>query len=88
MLKWFLHFKLPPQTHRAFLQRPPQGRQVVHGAPHLRYQALVGDIEAAQVEDVVNGFHLLHLDHPRVHGLRGLVQHLPQVVLSAVKDLE
>lgn len=60
---------MPGQTHRAFLQRPTQGRQVIYGAPHLCDQALVGNVEAAQVEDVVDGLHLLHLDHPRVHGL-------------------
>ena len=54
----------PP--HRALLQRPSQLMQISLRTPDLSDEALVGHVEAAHVQHVVNGFHLLHLDHAAV----------------------
>lgn len=64
-------------AYRTFLQRLAQAWQVCFGAPDLGDEALVGHVEAAHVEHVVNGFHFLHLDGPAVDGLRSFAQHLP-----------
>lgn len=77
----------PLRPYRAVLERTPQARQVGLGAPDLGDEALVGDVEAAQVQHVVNGLHLLHLDGARVDRLGGLAQHLPQIVLGLVQHL-
>lgn len=65
----------PP--HRALLQRPSQLVQISLRTPDLGDEALVGHVEAAHVQHVVNGFHLLHLDHAAVDRLGGFTQHLP-----------
>lgn len=74
-------------THWAFLQCPPQVCQVADRTPHFSDETLVGDVKAAEVKDVIDGFHLLHLQHPRVRRLRCLMQDLLQVILSAVQNL-
>lgn len=45
--------------------------------PDFGDEALVGHVEAAHVQHVVNGFHLLHLDDVAVDGFGGFTQHLP-----------
>lgn len=40
--------------------------QIGLGTPDLGDEALVGHVEAAHVQHVVNGFHLLHLDDAAV----------------------
>lgn len=65
----------PP--HRALLQCPSQLVQISLRTPDLGDEALVGHVEAAHVQHVVNGFHLLHLDHTAVDRLGGFTQHLP-----------
>lgn len=51
--------------------------QVSLGTPDLGDEALVGHVEAAHVQHVVNGLHLLHLDDVAVDGFGGFTQHLP-----------
>lgn len=75
------------QPYRPLLQRVAQALQVGLGAPDLGDEALVGHVEAAHVQHVVDGFHFLHLDGAGVDGLGGFTQHLPQVVLCFVKHL-
>lgn len=53
-------------THRPAAQSKLDGVQIGDGTPHLSDQTLVGDIEAAQVQDVVDCLHLFHLHDPRV----------------------
>lgn len=62
---------------RAVLECPAQVVQVGLGTPDLSDEALVGHVEAAHVQHVVNGLHLLHLDDVAVDGLGGFTQHLP-----------
>ena len=73
--------------HRSFFQGPPQRRNVIDRTPHLGDQTLVSNVETTQVQDVVDGFHLLDLDDPRVDGFWGFNQDLFQVVLCPVKYL-
>lgn len=88
MEQWRAGRYYPQATDRTLFQRPPQVCQVADGTPDLGDETLVGDVEAAQVQDVIDGLHLLHLHHPGVGRLRSLLQNLPQVILSAVKHLQ
>lgn len=56
----------PPATHHALLQCLLDAPGVCHREPDLSDDALLGDIDVAHVQDVINGLHLLHLDHPGV----------------------
>lgn len=59
-------FPAPPATHHALLQRLLDAPGVGHREPDLSDDALLGDIDVAHVQDVIDGLHLLHLDHPGV----------------------
>ena len=74
-------------TYRAAAQGELDGVQVGHGAPHLGDQTLLGHVDVAQVERVVDGLHLPHLDEPHAHRLGGRLEHPLPVVLSLVQDL-
>ena len=74
-------------TYRAAAQGELDGVQVGHGAPHLSDQTLLGHVDVAQVERVVDGLHLPHLDEPHAHRLGGRLEHPLPVVLSLVQDL-
>lgn len=75
------------RPYRALLQRAPQALQVGLRAPDFSDEALVCHVEAAHVQNVVNGFHFLHLDDTGVDRFGGFTQHLPQIVLRFVKHL-
>lgn len=62
--------------------------EVPHGAPDLGDEALLGDVEAALVEDEVDGLHLLHLHPPGGQRQHHLVQHLRQVLLRLLQHLQ
>lgn len=55
-----------PTTHHALLQRLFDASSICHWEPDLSDDALLGDINIAHVQDVVNGLHLLHLGDPGV----------------------
>lgn len=74
-------------THRALAQGVLHLGEVPHGAPDLGDEALLGDVQAALVEDEVDGLHLLHLHPPRGQRLHHLVQHLRQVLLRLLQHL-
>lgn len=61
---------------------------VVHRAPDLGDDALLGDVDVTQVQDVVHGLHLLHLNHPAGQALRGLLQNALPVRLRLCYDLK
>lgn len=67
----------PRPPYRPLLERPAQVVQVGLGTPDFSDEALVGHVEAAHVQHVVNGFHLLHLDDVAVDGFGGFTQYLP-----------
>lgn len=73
--------------HRSFLQGSSQRGNIVDRTPHLSNQTLVGDIKATQIQNIVDGLHLLDLDDPGVDRFRGLHQDLFQVVLCPMKNL-
>lgn len=75
-------------THRSIFQGSPQGGNVIDGTPHFSNQTLVGNIETALVQDVINGLHLLHLDDPGVYRFRSFNQDLLQVVLCPMENLQ
>lgn len=56
-------------THRSFFQSLANLGQISHWAPNLSNQTLVGDVKTAEVENMVNGLHLLHLNEPGMDGL-------------------
>lgn len=56
----------PSATHHALLQRPLDAPSVCHREPDLGDGTLLGDVDVAHVQDVVNGLHLLHFDGPGV----------------------
>ncbi|KAL0618254.1 putative uncharacterized protein CCDC28A-AS1 [Plecturocebus cupreus] len=55
-----------PATHHALLQRPLDTCGICHREPDLGDDTLLGDVDVAHVEDMVDGLHLLHLDEPGV----------------------
>lgn len=75
-------------THRPSAESELDGVQVRDGTPHLSNQTLLGDVDVAQVERVVDGLHLPHLDEPHPHGLGGGLQHSLTVVLCLVQHLQ
>lgn len=75
-------------TYRSLAQGVLHLGEVPHGAPDLGDEALLGDIEAALVEDEVDGLHLLHLHPPGGQRQHHLVQHLRQVLLRLLQHLQ
>lgn len=74
-------------SHRSPAQGELDGVQVGHGTPHLSDQTLLGHVDVAQVEGVVDGLHLPHLDEPHPHRLGGGLQDPLPVVLRLVQHL-
>lgn len=74
-------------THRSIFQGSPQGGNVIHWTPNFSNQTLVGHVETALVQYVVNSLHLLHLDGPGVDRFRSFNQNLLQVVLRPMENL-
>lgn len=74
-------------THRSLAQGFLHLGKVLHGTPDLSNEALLGDIQAALVEDEVDGLHLLHLHLPGGQCQHHLVQHLCQVLLCLLQHL-
>jgi len=83
-----VHNQSEEHTHRPSAQSKLDGVQVRDGAPHLSDQTLLRDVDVAQVERVVDGLHLPHLDEPHTHGLGGGLQHSLTVVLGLVQHLQ
>lgn len=55
-----------PLTHHALLQRLLDVPGVCHWEPDLGDDALLGDVNVAHIQDMVDGLHLLHFDDPGV----------------------
>lgn len=85
-----MHFS-PPWRRSVSHRSPPQskldGVHVGDGAPHLGDQTLLGDVDVAQVEGVVDGLHLPHLDEPHSDRLGGGLQDPLPVILGLVQHL-
>ena len=75
-------------THRPSSQGELDGVQVGDRTPHLSDQTLLSDVDVAEVEGVVDGLHLPHLDEPHPHGLGGGLQNALAVVLGLVQHLQ
>lgn len=74
-------------THRPPPQCKLDGVHVRHRTPHLSNQTLLRDVNVAEVEGVVDGLHLPHLNEPHPDGLgRSLQDPLP-VIFSLVQNL-
>lgn len=85
-----MHFSAPWRrsvSHRSPPQSKLDGVHVGDGAPHLGDQTLLGDVDVAQVEGVVDGLHLPHLDEPHSDRLRGGLQDPLPVILGLVQHL-
>lgn len=74
-------------SHRSPPQSELDGVHVGDGAPHLGDQTLLGDVDVAQVEGVVDGLHLPHLDEPHSDRLGGGLQDPLPVILGLVQHL-
>lgn len=74
-------------SHRSPAQGELDGVQVGHGTPHFGDQTLLGHVDVAQVEGVVDGLHLPHLDEPHPHRLGGGLQDPLPVVFRLVQHL-
>lgn len=81
----------PPWRRSVSHRSPPQskldGVHVGDGAPHLGDQTLLGDVDVAQVEGVVDGLHLPHLDEPHSDRLGGGLKDPLPVILGLVQHL-
>lgn len=75
----------PP--HRAPSQGKLDGVQVGDRAPHLCDQTFLSDINVAEVQRVVDGFHLPHFDKPHTHGFSSSLKDPLPVVLRLVQHL-
>lgn len=71
-------------THRPPPQSKLDGVQVGDGTPHLGDQTLLGHVDVAEVESVVDGLHFPHFDEPHPDGLGCSLQDPLPVVLSLV----
>ena len=78
----------PRCTHISMLQGQSDAPQVLLGAPALGDQALVGDVHVAEVQRVVDGLQLAHLDEPDPQAVGGRCQDALAVVLCLDQDLE
>lgn len=74
-------------THRPPTQGELDGVQIGDGTPHLGDQTLLRHVDVAEVEGVVDGLHLPHLDEPHPDGLGCSLQDPLPVVLGLVQDL-
>lgn len=74
-------------THRAPSECELDGVEVGDGAPHLRNQALLGHVYVAQVQGVVDGLHLPHLDEPDPDVLSRGLQDPLAVILRLIQHL-
>lgn len=78
----------PSATHHALLQRPLDAPGVCHREPDLGNGALLGDVNVAHVQDVVNGLHLLHFNGPGVPVGSCFLQEALTVRLCLCDDLD
>lgn len=76
------------RTYCASAQRKLYGVQVWDRTPDFSDQTLLGHINVAQVECVVDCLHLPHFDEPNPHCLRGGLQHPLTMILCLVQHLE
>ena len=76
-----------PATHHALLQCPLDAHGVGHREPDLGDDALLGDVDVAQVQDVVDGLHLLHFRGPGVPAGSRFLQEALTVRLCLRDDL-
>ncbi|KAG5854877.1 hypothetical protein ANANG_G00042480 [Anguilla anguilla] len=64
------------------------GVQVRDRAPHLGDQTLLGDVDVAEVERVIDGLHLPDLDEPHPHCLGRSLEDPLTMILRLVQHLE
>lgn len=74
-------------THRAPSECKLDGVEVGDGAPDLCDQALLGHVDVAQVQGVVDGLHLAHLDEPDTDVLSSCLQDPLAVILCLIENL-
>lgn len=75
------------RTHRAPSERKLDGVEVSNGAPDLCDQTLLGHVDVAQVQGVVNGLHLPHFDEPDSDVLSSCLQDPLAVILCLIENL-
>lgn len=68
-------------TYRSLAQGLLHSREIADWAPDFANEALVCDVEAALVEDEVDGLHLLYPHSPGWQHHEHLLQHLGQILL-------
>lgn len=74
-------------THSASPESKLDGIEVSHRAPDFSNEALLRDVDVAEVQGVVDGLHLAHLDEPHADVFGSCLQDPLPMILRLVQHL-